>query len=106
MASPYLTGLPARPVGQVEVDELDGVRRHRQVEGMGQVGHLHPLRDPADPADVYFRMLDELAVECRAGESQHARAHRPVDEKTDADAFIPDQNVTVNGIDYHLGWKD
>jgi predicted CXXCH cytochrome family protein len=39
-------------------------------------------------------------------DSHHALAHRPVDAKADADAFVPARDTTVNAIDYHLEWKD
>ena len=39
-------------------------------------------------------------------ESHHAKAHRPVDAASDADAFAPPRETTVNAIDYRLEWKD
>jgi predicted CXXCH cytochrome family protein len=38
--------------------------------------------------------------------SHHALAHRPVDARADADAFVPARDVTVNAVDYRLEWKD
>lgn len=36
----------------MQVDDLIGVRRHRQVEGVRHVCHLQPLGDTAHPAHV------------------------------------------------------
>jgi predicted CXXCH cytochrome family protein len=38
--------------------------------------------------------------------SDHALAHRPVDAKTDADAFGKPQDFSQHGVDYHIEWKD
>ena len=38
--------------------------------------------------------------------SHHALAHRTVDAKADADAFVPARETTVNEIGYRLEWKE
>ncbi|MGH7959007.1 MAG: tetratricopeptide repeat protein [Opitutaceae bacterium] len=62
------------------------------------------------PAHISFASTD-----CRSchedifnawSNSHHALAHRPVDAQKDADAFVPARDDVVNGIDYHLEWKD
>src|SRR5687767_10107209 len=62
------------------------------------------------PAHVSFASTD-----CRScheeifqswSTSHHALAHRPVNARADGDAFVPGRDTKVNGIDYHLEWKD
>jgi len=48
------------------VNFRDDVANHRQVEGLGHAGDLHPLRDPADPDQidhhvVYRACLDHMS---------------------------------------------
>src|SRR5687768_7125586 len=70
-----------------------------------------PLAEtPAKPASVSFASTDcrschEEIFKAWSG-SHHGLAHRPVDAKADADAFVPARETTVNGIDYRLEWKD
>ena len=40
---------------------LEGVGRDLQIERVGQVGDLHPLRDSADPAHVRLRYIQGSA---------------------------------------------
>ncbi|MDD2765403.1 MAG: tetratricopeptide repeat protein [Opitutaceae bacterium] len=38
--------------------------------------------------------------------SDHAQAHRPVDAQADAGAFQPPRRLTVEGVDYEVGWHE
>ena len=39
-------------------------------------------------------------------DSHHALAHRPVDQKLDADAFGQPQEFNAHGVDYRVEWQD